>query len=138
MTLMRFLHLQYGQRIKSPNGLGGQCVDLVELYCTAVLGVPEVPGNAIAFAGKKLPGFSWVANTRWNAPRQGDIPVWGPSPTIGTGAAGHVAIALIADGESLLTLDQNWPKGSPVAVVHHAGYDGVLGWQTPHRGRTAP
>lgn len=129
---MRFLHLWYGQRAKSPNGLGGQCVDLVELYCTAVLHRPEIPGSAIDFAGRRLPGFTWVMNTRWNAPRQGDIVVWGPSPTIGTGAAGHVAVALLADGQSLLTLDQNWPTASAVGTVHHPGYDGVLGWQTPH------
>jgi hypothetical protein len=46
------------------------------------------------------------------------------------GGWGHDGIALYANVYNLLTLDQNWPYGSPVVGVNHS-YTHVAGWLQP-------
>jgi hypothetical protein len=108
-------------------------VDLVNIYL-AHLGHPAVWANAASWAGAgRVPGWTWVANGPVNAPPAGAIVVWRPNvPALALGPFGHIAIALAADPDALLTLDQNWPVGAPVAPVLHI-YGGVAGWHVPPR-----
>jgi len=129
MKLLDLLSRNLGEVVQAQGGLGGECVDLINLYLPEVLGLPEVHANAMDFAGKAIPGLSWVKNGATNYPAMGDIVVWGQSAAAGTGPNGHIAIALAADSMHLLTCDQNWLEGAPVAVILH-GYVGVNGWFT--------
>lgn len=119
-----------GQVVTAPGGLGGQCVDWVNVYLHDVFGLSPIHANAVDFAHTPIPGWTWIANAPHNFPPMGAVVVWGPSHLAGTGLYGHVAVALMADVRYLLTLDQNWPQGSPVRLVAHT-YDGVLGWWAP-------
>jgi len=120
-----------GQYAQAPGGLGGQCVDLVELWVIAN-GLPRFGGNAIDQAGHSWPGASWVANVPGdlsNFPSPGDCVVWGDSHSIhGPGVFGHIDICLAAGPDSFDGFDQNWPAGAPCSRVHHTYFD-VLGWQ---------
>jgi hypothetical protein len=119
---------QVGRRVTAPGGLGGQCVDLTNVYVMAQ-GKPAVRRNAVAWAAAgAIPGWLWVPNGPRNYPPLGAVVVWkGNVTAIGTGPYGHVAVVMAADPVALLTLDQDWPEGSPVALVWH-GYEGVAGW----------
>lgn len=120
-----------GKRLTAPGGLGGQCVDLCNVYLLA-RGLSAVRRNA---SGWWLPGAvegcEWEPNGPLNAPACGDIVVWrGNVPARLIGPDGHVAIALAADGATLLTLDQNW-AGATVAALEWHDYVGVAGWWHP-------
>lgn len=120
-----------GHRLDVDNAYGSQCMDLINAYLVNVLGLPRLGGNAVDVARLHPPGMRWVANGPSNAPAPGDLVVWrGDVPSKAIGPYGHIAICLAADSMSLLTCDQNWPNGSPVALVWH-DYEGVAGWQHP-------
>lgn len=131
MTLLDWMASVWGLRVNAPGGLGGECVDLVNLYLLQVWGQPPVRANAVDWQGMKLPDFVWTANLPDNAPPFGAIVVWGPNAAAGTGVEGHVAVALRSNRNHLFTLGQNWPTGSPVVVTHQM-YAGVLGWHAPY------
>jgi hypothetical protein len=125
--LLLFMRAHLGRWVTSPHGLGGECVDLVELWALA-LGASALPGNAVdlgALADKAQ--WTWTSNGPSNAPPAGAIVVWGPWPAGGIGRNGHTGVALVGGAMDLLTLDQNWPAGSSVAVQLH-DYGGVQGW----------
>jgi hypothetical protein len=125
--LLHFLRAELDRHVTSPHGLGGECVDLIELWAL-VLGAAAIPGNAVdlgALADKAQ--WAWTANGPTNAPPAGAIVVWGPWPAEGIGRNGHTAVALLGSTMDLLTLDQNWPTGAPVTVNLH-DYGGVQGW----------
>lgn len=127
MGILEFLAARLGQRVASPGGLGGECVDLVELWALAG-GATAIPGNAADLLRNADRGqWEVVANTAANFPLQGDVVVWGQALSAGIGRYGHTAICLQADGFWLLTADQNWPTGAGVRVQLHS-YAGVLGW----------
>lgn len=131
MSLLTWARGLQGAHVAAPGGLGGQCVDLANLYL-AHLGYPAVRANAADWAGPgRVPGWRWTANGPVNAPPAGALVVWRANvPAVGIGPFGHIAIALAADGDGLLTLDQGWPPGAPVSAVLHV-YGGVAGWHTP-------
>jgi|SRR5579871_4584289 len=130
MRLLAFVQLNLGIYVTAPGGDGGQCVDLANLFLIDVHGAPEIHANAIDWRQHTIGGMKWVANGPTNSPPAGAIVVWGPYAPWGIGPYGHIAVALIADGLSLITFDQNWPDGAPCQLTLH-DYGGVLGWFEP-------
>lgn len=130
VSLLEFAAARLGKTVQSPGGLGGECVDLVELWLMA-RGRPRVAGNAVDLLRNAPPVYKRVENSADNFPSAGDVVVWGQSKAAGTGVYGHCAVCVHADSMWLLTLDQNWPEHAPVSLVLHT-YAGVLGWlQSP-------
>ena len=128
MNVVHWAATMAGKLVAAPGGLGGQCVDLANLYMLA-RGFKEVHANAIdwAKAGTLPPPWHWVANAPLNHPHLGDLAVWGEESAVGTGQYGHIAVVLAGDALELLSLDQDWPIGSPASLVLH-DYRGVRGW----------
>lgn len=129
MSAAQWARSHLGRSWAAPGGLGGQCVDLVNLYVSA-LGAPVVRRNAADWA---LPGalpspWRWEPNGPVNSPPLGAVVVWrGGVPAVGIGPFGHIAVALVADSALLLSVDQGWPPGAVTALVWHS-YAGVAGW----------
>lgn len=130
VSLNAFLLQTTGKLVTAPGGLGGQCVDLVNLYLLRCYGLPHVFRNAKDWAGIALPGFRWEPNGPTNAPTCGAIVVW--HPTVGglIGASGHVDIAIEGDSTLFLGFDQNWGTPPTCQYVEHT-YEGVAGWHIP-------
>lgn len=127
MTFGEWLAEVQGRAIDLDGAYGAQCMDLVNDYLDQVADVPHVAGNAIDLPRNPPHGFRWVANAPSNAPRWGDILVWGQNARAGTGPYGHTAVAVLADSAHLVSTDQNWPPGHATHLVYHT-YAGVLGW----------
>lgn len=109
-------------------GAGRQCVDLVEDYVASCHGLPHIPGNAIdLYANADHALYIKVMNTPNNYPAQGDVVIWSQTPALSIGPYGHCAVAIAADVNHLVTLDQDYPLMSRVDVVAHS-YVGVYGW----------
>lgn len=130
MRLMQFVRSMLGRHVQAPGGLGGQCVDLTNLYLADVVGAQLVRADAAQWAGRAIPGLRWIENTPDNAPEYGCIVVWREYAPHGIGVAGHIAVALVADPNELVSCDQNWPDGAPVSLQLH-DYGGVVGWFAP-------
>lgn len=130
MTPLAFARRYNGTRITSSGGVGGECVDLANQWLAECCGLAHVFRNAVEWAQLGLAGMRWTINTPLNAPLPGSLAVWAPTPSLGIGPNGHIALVLIADNMTLLTLDQNWPVGSAVEMRLHP-YAGVVGWQVP-------
>lgn len=127
MTVLDFVGAHIGQRVTAPGGIGGECVDLANLFVLDLYNTPHVYRNAIDWARFDVPGFAFVPNGPVNMPTAGDLVVWGHDPGIGTGMFGHIAICLGASPMWMVTCDQNWPEGAHVSLHLH-NYEGVLGW----------
>ena len=127
MRTLAFVQAHLNQRVTAPGGIGGQCVDLANLYMQDVLQQPLVRLNAVDWRTAKISGMVWTPNSPVNSPPPDSIVIWGPNAAAGTGQYGHIAIALAADSMTLLTFDQDWPYGAPCSLTLHT-YDGVLGW----------
>jgi len=131
VKLASWLNSVNGSRVDVDHVYGAQCFDLVNDYVKSVLGLPYLAGAyAVDIQHDRPKGFMWVANGPDNAPTPGSVVVWQANDRAGTGAAGHCAVALLADDRSLITIDQNWPTGHATAIVFH-NYDGVVGWLAP-------
>lgn len=115
-----------GRHVHAPGGIGGECVDLANLWLLDN-GIPLVRRNAVDWAFGGIGGMTWVPNGPVNVPPTGALVVWDHYPALGIGPNGHIAVVLASDPMSLLTLDQNWPDGGNVSFVLHS-YKGVLGW----------
>lgn len=135
MTLQEFVAQKTGQFVDWDGAHGYQCVDLFRFYMRDVLGLaqhqqPAGLGNGGAV--KFWHNYDTDANLRnnfekvQNTPRYGDVIIWS---TVAEGA-GHVAIFLSGTMQSFVSLDQNWPKGSPVTEVNH-GATNVIGILRP-------
>lgn len=126
-AILEFVRDSVGRTLQSPGGLGGQCVDLVELWWLN-WGLPAVPGNAVdLYVNGPSLGYSATQNTPTNYPAAGDVVIWHEYGPRGISVYGHCAIALMAGENAMLTLDQDWPWGQPTRLNVH-DYDGVLGW----------
>lgn len=130
MTYLDFILNNLGHRLTAAGGLGGQCVDGVNVYLHDVFATGPIYANAVDWVHAALPGWAWVPNGPTNFPPYGAIVVWGPAPQVGVSVFGHVAVALRADAQVLLSVDQHWPEGAPLSVVAHT-YPGVRGWWVP-------
>lgn len=139
---MNFFNTWNGRYCDFDKAFGFQCMDIVRQYIKDVLGwkpydaIPPVRYAKEAFYNFNKSKFTQIKNGPTNFPKEGDIVIWGWSwPT--TGVAGHIAICSRADARYLLTVDQNYPTGSPVKFVNHYNpilrhsYKGVLGWLRP-------
>jgi hypothetical protein len=131
MTPLNFAARHLHQRVTAPGGLGGECVDLANVYMVDVLHLPERQLNAIDWA-VAVPGLHWTPNGPVNYPPAGGLVVWHAYPPHGIGQAGHIAICLSADPLYLVSLDQNWPEHYYVALELH-DYGGVAGWLSLER-----
>lgn len=124
--VMAFVFKHYNRAVDVDGKFGAQCVDLMRLYITEVLRLPQpapVAGAADLWRAFDLLYYQRITNGPTNYPEPGDIVVWDNR----VGAWGHVAIAVRADSMRLLTYDQNWPTGSLPHIQEH-DYHGVLGW----------
>lgn len=130
LSLLQFLLQSEGQSLKAPGGTGGLAVDLCNEYLRCCFDSPHIWLQAADWAQLVIPGWSWVRNTPTNFPLPGSIVVWSPHGGHSIGAAGHVAIAVWWDRHLGLSLDQDWPAGSPCRFRGH-DYLGVRGWHTP-------
>lgn len=129
MRILSFAASVLGRRVQAPGGLGGECVDLANLYLSQVWSLPHVWSNAVDWKQIRLPGWSWTDNKATNHPPAGSLVVWGQSKQAGTGPNGHIAIALYSEVMYLTTLDQNWLVEAVSLNLHN--YSGVLGWHSP-------
>jgi hypothetical protein len=127
MSPLTFAAKYLGQRVTAPGGLGGECVDLINLWLDYAYHLPPVRANAADWRNDTIPGSIWVVNGPMNFPAAGSIVVWGESAEAGTGPNGHIALALYGDPLHFLSCDQNWPEGAPVSLRLHT-YAGVKGW----------
>lgn len=131
LRTLQFVSANLGKHVQSPGGLGGQCVDLTNLYLMDVVVSPQVHANAVDWRNAKITEMHWVDNTPANNPPFGAIVVWQEYAPHGIGVNGHIAIVVQSDENSLVTCDQNWLDNAPVSLVLH-DYGGVLGWFTPN------
>jgi hypothetical protein len=129
VTPLAFAQRQLGQTLTAPGGIGGECVDLVNVWLVQSRGLSPVHRNAVDWAGQRLPGLIWVKNTPANVPPRGAIVVWIESAEVGIGVFGHIALNLTADAMVLCTIDQNWAGRYATLQLH--SYHGVLGWHVP-------
>src|ERR1700736_4936272 len=106
-SLADLIATHIGRKVTYPGGLGGQCVDLVEVWAAA-LGKRAIPGNAVDLLSRaNTRDWRVVHNAPTNAPGAGSIVVWGYAPLVGVGYYGHTAISLAADAIHLVTFDQS-------------------------------
>ena len=131
MTPLDFAWKHIGDVVTAPGGLGGECVDLANLWLLEGFGTAHVYANAVFWKDARIRGFTWEPNTPMNMPIPGSLVVWQQQPDWHIGVNGHIALALSASRLYLVTLDQNWPEGSPCRLHLH-DYRGVLGWQRPN------
>lgn len=127
--VLEFAAAHLGRRVAAPGGIGGQCVDLANLWLIST-GGSAVRANAADWPRHAIPGWRWVGNAPANSPPAGAIVVWKANvPVLSVGPYAHIAVAIAADAWTLVTLDQDWPRDAPVALVVH-DYTGVAGWFT--------
>jgi mannosyl-glycoprotein endo-beta-N-acetylglucosaminidase len=128
MTLDEFVKTYKGKRPDYDGVYGAQCVDLIKLYATKVVGSPALKGNAVDLARNPYPadyGYQW--NSPFYIPQPGAIAIW--NEKVGEGY-GHAAVILEAHLMWFRSLDLNWPKGSAVQEVRHS-YKNVKGFLLP-------
>lgn len=132
MTIQQFLDKYNGKPIDYDKKFGFQCVDLMRQYIKEVLGgspyqvIPAADYAKNMFYNYKGTYFEKIYNSPTNSPSKGDIVFWKTYLFV-TGIAGHVAIAVDAGMMSLITFDQNWPRGTFCHFQKHS-YRGVIGW----------
>jgi hypothetical protein len=127
VSLARFISDHLGDTVTAPGGIGGQCVDLTNVYLIEERRLTPLRLNARDWAKVTIANAHWVPNAASNFPSAGDIVVWHPYPPFGIGVFGHIAVAVAADDMHLITVDQDWPIGAPCSIVRHT-YGGVAGW----------
>jgi hypothetical protein len=132
MTPLDFAWKHLGDVVVAPGGLGGECVDLANLWLLEAYGLPHVYANAVDWRDARIRGFTWIGNTPNNQPIPGSLVVWERSADWSIGPNGHIALCLSASRLYLCTLDQNWPDHAPTRLHLH-DYSGVVGWQQPNR-----
>ena len=110
---MSWVQSQLGQCLTQPNGVGGQCVDLVGCYLN-YLGTDIIWGNAGDYTYASLP--AGVTRIQGAQPQRGDILVWTND------SVGHVAIY----ESDYVTYHQNWLYQEKVLVETRYRYDNAV------------
>ena len=130
MTLQEFFGKYEGRGIDYDGSYGFQCVDLYRQYVKEVLEAkqsPPVPGAKDIWTNYLTDVFTKVSNNPDNAPRSGDVVIWGE----GICPFGHIAICSEpGDKYSFTSFDQNYPLGSVCHFQKHT-YFSVIGWLRP-------
>lgn len=132
MILNDFKQKYQGEKIDQDGAFGAQCMDLIKQYCVEVLNIPVLTGNAVdvwtKYPADKFLKVNYIPGG--DSPQHGDIVIWGT----GVGQFGHIAICDIGQPSGFpngfISFDQNWPVGSPCALVSH-NFNNVLGWLRP-------
>lgn len=132
MSPLDFAWKHIGDILTAPGGLGGECVDLANLWLLEAYGLPHVYANAVMWRDALIKGWKWVGNSPSNVPPAGALVVWGPDLFWKIGINGHIALCLTGDVNHFVSLDQNWPEHAP-ATMHLHDYRGVVGWQQSAR-----
>jgi hypothetical protein len=130
LTPLDFVWRHIGDIVTAPGGLGGECVDLANLWLLEAFGAPHVWADAVKWQFAQIRAMVWEPNLPRNMPIPGSLVVWGPQADWHIGPNGHIALSLAASATYLVTLDQNWPEGSPCRLHIH-DYRGVIGWHRP-------
>lgn len=130
LSFLSFALQSHDHSLKSPGGIGGQCVDLANEYLRVCYGLPHVFLNAVDWQHVTIGGWGWTLNTPRNFPEATSLVVWGENARDGIGPFGHIAVVASADLAHILSFDQNWPAGARCSWVEH-DYAGVVGWHTP-------
>ena len=112
MTPLDFAWRHIGDVVTAPGGLGGECVDLANLWLMEGYGLGHVWANAVQWQYAKIRHFTWEPNTPMNMPIPGSLVVWQQQADWHIGPNGHIAMALSASRLYLVTFDQNWPEGA--------------------------
>lgn len=113
---VQWVHAQEGKSLDYDGAYGAQCVDLIKYYYAYFGKASYARGNGCDYVSNALPdGWIRIKNTATFVPEPGDIAVWGTELS----KSGHVAIILSADVHSFVSMDQNWPSGSPCKQVTH-------------------
>ena len=124
--------IKYNKKFLDADGAyGNQCVDVIKAYCTEVLEVPPIAGNAIDYVKSNYIGFAWIDKTIFNRPNPGDIVVWNIGPF------GHTAVVNWSRWLDLGVFEQNNPIGRP-CQFRDASYGRLLGWLRPVKKKTWP
>lgn len=128
MTLVEFKMKYMGKKPDYDGVYGAQCVDLIKLYATEVIGSPPLYGDAHTYVKNPLPAdYNYHRNSPFYIPSPGEIAIW--NTNVGDGY-GHAAIVLEAKLMWFVSLDLNWPKGAAVKLVRH-NYKNVVGFLNP-------
>ena len=138
MTVDEFVK-KYAGGVDYDGAYGKQCVDYVNEYAKAVLGIPDAfYAQGIQYAyqvytnyenlPRVKPHFTRVANGKTNYPAKGDVVIWGKARN---GYAGHIAVVLGATEHTLTVAEQNYDGKGSVRTYTYPNYNFVLGWLTP-------
>lgn len=131
MNLSKFISEYEGKYVHWDKVHGAQCVDLVRMYVSKVLGdVYQFPPVRIAYdIWNKYPKayYERIKNAPTNFPLPGDIVIWHWA----YGGTGHIAIVIEADVNSFTCLTQNDPKNKPAIKKVYKYSWMVLGWLHP-------
>ena len=113
---VNWAYAQQGKSLDYDGAYGAQCVDLIKYYYAYFGKASYAKGNGCDYVSNALPdGWTRIKNTADFVPEPGDIAVWGTELS----KHGHVAIILSANTSSFVSMDQNWPSGSPCKQVTH-------------------
>ena len=113
---VNWAYAQQGKSLDYDGAYGAQCVDLIKYYYAYFGKASYAKGNGCDYVSNALPdGWTRIKNTADFVPEPGDIAVWGTELS----KYGHVAIILSANTSSFVSMDQNWPSGSPCKQVTH-------------------
>lgn len=127
MHTLDFVRLHNGRYLTAPGGVGNQCVDLINVYLAERWGLTPVRLNAVDWKGATIHGYIWTPNGPDNSPELGSLVVWQQTFSVGVGPYGHIALAIQADANNLISFDQDWPLNAPCRLTPHT-YEGVVGW----------
>lgn len=130
MTIAAFLATYLHRTVTAPGGIGGECVDVANQYLHTVFAAQPVRANAVDWATASVPNATWTRNLPANSPLSGSLLVFGPAPSVGIGANGHIALVVVSDAMHVVSADQNWGGQRTLEIVVHP-YTGVLGWWYP-------
>jgi hypothetical protein len=119
------------------NGLGPQCVDLVNQYVQDVLGGKPWGGNAVD-KWENYPKDFYDRIPATEPAKEGDIVIWNGNinSTIDQKTnkkipgLGHIAALIRSWGMGFESFDQKWPVGSPCSIQQHY-FTHVLGYLRP-------
>lgn len=136
MTLQEFIDKWNGKGLDYDGAYGFQCTDVYRQYTKEVVQGKQSPpvAGAVNIWDTYLPEvYTRTANKPDNAPKPGDVIIWGTQ----LGQYGHVAICVEANTNNFTSFDQNYPIGSVCHLQKHT-YVGVLGWLHPKGVPTPP